>query len=48
MKKYLIFDLDGTLISSDDQIYQIVYDYVVKYIDPELLDTTRYLVENNQ
>jgi hydroxymethylpyrimidine pyrophosphatase-like HAD family hydrolase len=48
MKKYLIFDLDGTLISSDDQIDKIIYDYVVENIDPELLDTARYLVENNQ
>lgn len=48
MKKYLIFDLDWTLISSDKQISNIIYDYVVKNIDPELLDTTKYLVENNQ
>lgn len=48
MKKYLIFDLDGTLISSDDQIDSIIYDYVVNNIDSQLLDTARYLIENNQ
>lgn len=48
MKTYLIFDLDGTLISSDKQISNIIYDYVVNNIDPELLDTVKYLVENNQ
>jgi hydroxymethylpyrimidine pyrophosphatase-like HAD family hydrolase len=48
MKKYLIFDLDGTLISSDKQISEIIYRYIGEKIDPELLDKARYIIENNQ
>lgn len=29
MKKYIIFDLDGTLISSQNQIDEIIYDYMI-------------------
>lgn len=48
MKKYLIFDLDGTLLKSDEQIDKLIYNYIEKNIDSELVDTARYLIENNQ
>jgi len=48
MKKYLIFDLDGTLLKSDEEINTLIYNYIKKNIDPELIDTARYLIENNQ
>jgi hydroxymethylpyrimidine pyrophosphatase-like HAD family hydrolase len=48
MKKYLIFDLDGTLLKSDEEIDTLIYNYIEKHIDPELIDTARYLIENNQ
>lgn len=48
MKKYLIFDLDGTLIQSSNQISEIIYKYIAENIDPELLDTARYIIESNQ
>jgi hydroxymethylpyrimidine pyrophosphatase-like HAD family hydrolase len=48
MKKYLIFDLDGTLIQSDKQISEIIYKYIADNIDIELIDKARYIIENNQ
>ncbi len=48
MKKYLIFDLDGTLLKSDEEIDQLIYDYIEENIDSELVDSARYLIENNQ
>lgn len=48
MKKYLIFDLDGTLIQSDKQISEIIYKYIAEKIDVELIDKARYIIENNQ
>lgn len=48
MKKYLIFDLDGTLVRSNKQIDTIIYAYISQEIDPELLDKARYIIQNNQ
>ena len=48
MKKYLIFDLDWTLIQSNKQISEIIYKYIVEKIDADLIDKARYIIENNQ
>ncbi|MCP4523188.1 MAG: HAD family hydrolase [Candidatus Gracilibacteria bacterium] len=47
-KKYIIFDLDGTLIQSNNQIDSIIYEYIKESIDENLLDHARYLIEHNQ
>lgn len=48
MKKYLIFDLDGTLVQSGNQIDRIIFNYIQENLDPELLEHAAYLVKNNQ
>ena len=48
MKKYLIFDLDGTLVRSNKQVDTIIYQYISDKIDPDLLDKARYIIQNNQ
>lgn len=48
MKKYLIFDLDGTLVQSAQQIDKIIYNYIQENLDPELMEHARYLIKNNQ
>lgn len=48
MKKNLIFDLDGTLIRSNNQIDRIIYDYISKEIWDEYIEHAIYLVKNNQ
>jgi len=48
MKKYLIFDLDGTLVQSANQIDRIIYDYIEQNLDPQLIEHARYLIKNNQ
>jgi hydroxymethylpyrimidine pyrophosphatase-like HAD family hydrolase len=45
-KKYIIFDLDGTLIRSNSQVDQIVFDYIAEHIDPEQVEYARYLFDN--
>lgn len=47
MKKYLIFDLDWTLICSTNKIIDIIWDYFLEHY-PELSDTARYYLENSQ
>ena len=45
--KYLIFDLDWTLINSTHKIIDIIEDYFLdKY--PDYYDTARYYIENSQ
>ncbi len=48
MKKYLIFDLDWTLVQSAHQIDNIIYQYIIDHLDPELVEHARYLIKNNQ
>lgn len=48
MKKYLIFDLDWTLVQSANQIDTIIYKYIEENLDSELMEYARYLIENNQ
>jgi FMN phosphatase YigB (HAD superfamily) len=45
--KYLIFDLDWTLINSTHKILDIIEDYFLDNY-PELYDTARYYLENSQ
>ncbi len=42
-KKYLIFDLDWTLINSPGRIVDEILDFV-KEVDPEYYDRTRYIL----
>lgn len=44
MKKYLIFDLDGTLINSNDRLKNIIFDFFKEY-QPEYYDVLRYSVD---
>ena len=45
--KYLIFDLDWTLINSTHKILDIIEDYFLQNY-PDLYDTARYYLENSQ
>jgi FMN phosphatase YigB (HAD superfamily) len=45
--KYLIFDLDWTLINSTHKILDIIEDYFLENY-PDLYDTARYYLENSQ
>ncbi len=46
MKKYLIFDLDWTLINSTHEILDIIEGYIAeKY--PEYLETAKYYIKNH-
>ncbi len=45
--KYIIFDLDWTLINSTHKILDIIEDYFLDNY-PELYDTARYYMENSQ
>lgn len=47
MKKYIIFDLDGTLINSNNNIKEIVFDFF-KDRDPEYYDILRYSIDINK
>jgi hydroxymethylpyrimidine pyrophosphatase-like HAD family hydrolase len=42
MKKYLIFDLDGTLIQSNNILFNKVIEYI-KNIDEEYIDKAKYI-----
>lgn len=47
MKKYIIFDLDWTLINSTHKVIDIIEDYFLeKY--PDYFDAARYYIENSQ
>lgn len=48
MKKYLIFDLDWTLVQSANQIDTIIYKYIQDNLDPDLIEYARYLIQNKQ
>ena len=48
MKKYLIFDLDGTLIQSNSSINTIIYSYISEHLWEEYVDHAKYVIENNQ
>lgn len=48
MKKYLVFDLDGTLVVSNSQIDSIIYNYLEKNLNSESIETARYYIENFQ
>lgn len=45
--KYIIFDLDWTLINSTHKIIDIIEDYFLENY-PDLYDTARYYIENSQ
>jgi len=45
--KYIIFDLDWTLINSTHKIIDIIEDYFLDNY-PDLYDTSRYYLENSQ
>ncbi|MDD3646089.1 MAG: HAD-IA family hydrolase [Candidatus Gracilibacteria bacterium] len=47
MKKYLIFDFDGTLICSTNKIIDVIGNYFFKNY-PDLEDTARYYLQNSQ
>jgi len=46
MKKYIIFDLDGTLIYSEVQINKIILEYIENNLWEDYLDSTRYFLNN--
>ncbi len=46
MKKYIIFDLDWTLIYSDIQINKIILEYIENNLWKDYLDATRYFLNN--
>lgn len=48
MKKYIIFDLDGTLISSQNQIDIIIYDYIINNFWKEKAKEDKLFWLNNQ
>jgi hydroxymethylpyrimidine pyrophosphatase-like HAD family hydrolase len=47
MKKYIIFDLDGTLINSTHSIQHTIEEYFLKNY-PDLYDKARYYFSNSQ
>ena len=47
MKKYIIFDLDGTLINSNNNIREIIFEFF-KEKHPEYYDILRYSVDFKQ
>jgi FMN phosphatase YigB (HAD superfamily) len=44
MKKYIIFDLDGTLIKSNNRQKNIIFDFF-KENQPEYYDILRYSID---
>lgn len=48
MKRYLIFDLDGTLIISNSQIDTLIYTYIKNHFDSDIQENARYYIENFQ
>jgi hydroxymethylpyrimidine pyrophosphatase-like HAD family hydrolase len=48
MKRYLIFDLDGTLIISNSQIDTLIYTYIKNHFDSDIQEHARYYIENFQ
>lgn len=48
MKKYLIFDLDWTLIQSNNYIDTLIYKYIWENIWEEYIDHAKYIIQNNQ
>lgn len=44
MKKYIIFDLDGTLINSNNNIKEIIFDFF-REKQPEYYDVLRYSID---
>lgn len=47
MKKYIIFDLDWTLINSTKKIDGTIINYVEKNIWKDFSDSTKYFLKNN-
>ena len=45
MKKYLVFDLDGTLIRSTESSFEVTYDVLKKYVPEIERDYLKYYSE---
>ena len=48
MKKYLIFDLDGTLIKSTESIVEIVVDFISAHFWNDFDEKIRYVLSNTK
>jgi phosphoglycolate phosphatase-like HAD superfamily hydrolase len=48
MKKYLIFDLDGTLIKSTESIVEIVVDFISAHFGKDFDEKIRYVLSNTK
>ncbi len=48
MKKYIIFDLDWTLIHSQKSINNTIIEYIEKNFEEDYIDPTRYFLHNQK